>query len=496
MKKIRKNWKGLVVLGTAGVLGLSTFAGTATAAIPGGIACQSADGKISGRGATFAKQLWERLINEYRDDICGAVANSTGLQNGTTVDPAGSTNTLAPNAMLVYNYTNSQTGSGQGRTSQQCRTDAFGGSDGPYSTTQYTALNGAPLAAAACPPVTGTTVSPFLAGPFGGVGATVPIMSFPMGGASNVVAVNLTSGCTTTPTALELTSAMVDGLFDGTILTWGDARLRAGGLNPDLSTCGTFPVQRRVRSDDSGTTQIQKNYLAKVDPAGPGCDGLAGSDWTSLRNAAAPNNRWPNLPQVNPAAPSSAAATATCSQISSANGNPGVSAAVNTTPGAVGYIDVADATVSAPNAIQSAIRNATDTAFLDPAAGSAANCNFGSVAAPSGQNGAVGLLLTDNWSSNNNTYAGAPPNRSDVTFSGAGYPICGMTFALVYTGIGSTAPGAGPIPGLTANQRRTLYSFMSYALSNSGQDELAGALYQRIPATLANTVRRGFQANF
>jgi ABC-type phosphate transport system substrate-binding protein len=495
VKTSRSKWRGLAVLGTAGALSLSVLAGSASAAIPGGVACQSADGKISARGATFAKQLWDNLIVGYRDDICGAVADTAGagLKNGTAVDPAGAANPTAASGMITYNYTTAGTGSGQGRTAMQCRTDAFGGSDGPYSNAQLAALNGAPLAAASCPPTVGTTVSPFLQAGFpNAADATAPMMSFPIGGASVVVAVNLTGAACPggpAPGALQFTASMVDGIFDGRILTWSDPLLRAGGVNAGLANC-TTPILRRVRSDDSGTTQIQKNYLAKVDPAGPGCDGLAGSDWTSLRNAAAPNNRWPNLPQVNPAAPSSAAATATCSAISSHNGNPGVAAAVNTTAGAVGYIDVADATSAAPNATQASVRNATDTDFVDPANGSTANCNFGPVAPPAGQNGAVGLNAADSWSNNN-----AGIIRSDVTNAGPGYPICGMTFAMVYTGL-SGAPGGTAVSGLTANQRRTLYSFMSYALSNVAQDRLTSALYQRMPAGLVGTIRRGFQANF
>jgi ABC-type phosphate transport system substrate-binding protein len=490
--KLTRSLKGLGVLGTAGALSLTLLAGSAHAAQPGGVACQATDGKISGRGATFAKQAWQLFITSYRDDVCGAVADVSGtasLKNSRPDDPAGT-------SMLAYNYTNSQTGSGQGRTSQLCRTDAWGGSDGPYSNSQLTSMNGAPSPAASCPSAFGSTVSPFLQGPFPNVGdATANIMSFPIAGSANVVAVNLTGAACPggpAPVTLQFTAAMVDGLFDGRILTWSDPVLRAGGLNANLANC-TTPVLRRVRSDDSGTTQIQKNYLAKVDPNSPGCDGLATTSWLTLRNAAAPNNAWPNLPQAasgSAGVPSSAAATATCSAISSHDGNPGVAGAVNTTSGAVGYIDVADATTLAPNAIQAAVRNQTDTAFIDPATGTTANCNFTPVQAPPGINGAVGLAAGDTWSNNN-----AGLVRSDVTNDGPGYPICGMTFALVFTGL-SGAPGGTAISGLTNNQRRTLYSFMSYVLSNVAQDKLTSAFYQRLPGGLANTIRRGFQANF
>jgi ABC-type phosphate transport system substrate-binding protein len=498
----RSSWRGLAVLGTVAAAGLSlfAFAGSATAAQPAGIACQSADGKVSGRGATFARQLWDSLINGYTADVCGAVANTAAIFNTTVIDPtdpsvvsAPATVQTTPNAMVVYNYNTAQTGSGQGRTAMQCRTDAFGGTDGPYSTAQYALLNAAPLAVASCPIPsgggTGTTRSPFLPGPLpNAADATAPMMSFPIGGASVVIAVNLTgAACTTAPTSLSFTSAQVDGIMDGRFLLWSDPALVAG--NPLLANCAT-PITRRVRSDDSGTTQIIKNYLAKVDPSSPGCDGAAAaSDWLTLRNANAPNNKWPNLAQVNPANPSSAPATATCSAISSLNGNGGVAGSVNGNPGSVGYIDVADAAITAPLAIRPSIRNATDTAFIAPSTGAQANCNFNNVSAPPGPEGAVGLIDTDNWASNNATL------RSDITNIGPGYPICGLTFAMVYTGLSGT-PGTTAVSGMTNNQRRTLYSFMSYALSNVAQNRLNSALYRSLPGSLLANIRTGFQGNF
>jgi ABC-type phosphate transport system substrate-binding protein len=488
--KLTRSLKGLGVLGTAGALSLALLAGSAHAAQPGGVACQATDGKITGRGATFAKTAWLTFAAAYRDDVCGPVADVSGtssLKNNRLDDPTGT-------SMLTYNYANSQTGSGEGRTSQLCRTDAWGGTDAPYSNSQLASLNGAPSPAASCPPLFGTTVSPFLQGPFPNAGdATVNIMSFPVAGASDVVAVNLTGAACPggpAPATLQFTSAMVDGIFDGRILTWSDPALRAGGVNANLANC-TTPILRKVRADDSGTTQIMKNYLAKVDPSSPGCDGLASTSWGTLRNAPAPNTQWPNL--TSPGAShtlNNIAATATCSAIESGDGNPGVAGLVEGNPGAVGYLDVADATNLAPNAIQAAVRNQTDTAFIDPATGTTANCNFTTVQAPPGINGAVGLAAGDTWSANN-----AGLVRSDVTNDGPGYPICGMTYALVYTGL-SGAPGGTAISGLTNNQRRTLYSFMSYILTNAAQDKLTGAFYQRLPQGLVNTIRRGFQANF
>src|SRR5262249_46338363 len=142
--------------------------------------------------------------------------------------------------------------------------------------------------------------------------------------------------CTGTPPgAIQLTPTIVSLLFGGDVLTWDDARLRTGPagpntINPGLANC-PGAVTRVVRLDDSGTTQIFKNHLAKVDGgrAGGSCDvGTTGVTWTTLRDTS-PNFQWPGFrgtPLPDGATQSGVAATATCSAIDTGNvnGNNGV----------------------------------------------------------------------------------------------------------------------------------------------------------------------------
>ena len=100
------------------------FADMSSAAVPAGLGCQSSDGKISGRGSTYQNVLQKEYIKVYSEDFCGSVAEQY------SGDPSTSN-------MIAYNYPKaveaSLTGSGNGEKGASCRTDAFNGTDVPYS---------------------------------------------------------------------------------------------------------------------------------------------------------------------------------------------------------------------------------------------------------------------------------------------------------------------------------------------------------------------------
>ena len=114
------------------------FAETSSAAVPAGVGCQPTDGKINGRGSTYQTVLLKEYAKAFGEDVCGNVAEQY------SGDPAGS-------AMVVYNYAKaaeaSATGSGNGVKAANCRTDAFAGTDIPYSQAQLVELDGTPGAA-------------------------------------------------------------------------------------------------------------------------------------------------------------------------------------------------------------------------------------------------------------------------------------------------------------------------------------------------------------
>jgi phosphate transport system substrate-binding protein len=105
---------------------------------------------------------------------------------------------------------------------------------------------------------------------------------------------------------LKLTQETVAGLFLGTITKWNDPKLAQD--NPGLKLPDTA-VAVVHRSDGSGTTSIFTDYLAKVSP-----------EWKA-KVGAGKSVKWPaGL---------------------GAKGNEGVTGVVKSTPGAVGYVELA-----------------------------------------------------------------------------------------------------------------------------------------------------------
>jgi ABC-type phosphate transport system substrate-binding protein len=506
---------GLVLAAVA--LFAIVFAGTTGASVPtAGVNCQ-VDGKIAGRGATFQTRAQQAFLAGFTADDCGAVPDA-----------------FSGNDMVSYNVydgvsaTPNLTGSGYGRKSASCRTDAFGGTDIPYNVSQITALDGAAgTGIVSCNAATGTGFGTAFTPPYepqngnpssypNASDATGNLMSFPVAGSAVAIAVNLKSVCPAV-TSLNLTGQQISLLFGGDILTWSDARLQTGqttAIKTALAAC-TAGVTRVVRLDDSGTTQIFKNYLGHVDQnrSTATCDpatvwGTAndGTGHGSGLAGQSPNYKWPGFTTVPTGAvpPTGAAATATCSEIDTGdvNGNNGVldvcegvvAGAVSTTgTGTVCYVDLPDlkaytgCTGTCPGFIAN-VRNSTDTAYVSPSSSARANCSFGAIVPP-GSN-AVGTDLSDTWATDN-----ASGNHGDVTNTGTVYPICGVTFDLVFSGL-SGATGTGPISELTNDQRRTMYSYFTYILSSTGQANLTSKFYQSLPTALVDQLRGAFQAGF
>jgi phosphate transport system substrate-binding protein len=110
---------------------------------------------------------------------------------------------------------------------------------------------------------------------------------------------------------LKLTAPVIANIFQGKIKTWNDSAIKS--INPGVSLPSTAITIAR-RSDSSGTTQNFSQFLVE---GAPGVWKL-GSDSTI---------NWPATSRGG-------------------NGNGGVAQIVKSTPGAVGYVDYADAKAS------------------------------------------------------------------------------------------------------------------------------------------------------
>src|SRR5262249_38796914 len=108
------------------------------------------------------------------------------------------------------------------------------------------------------------------------------------------------------PEGVKLTGENLAGIFMGTITRWNDPKLAAtnpGVKLPDMA------ITVAHRSDGSGTSAVFTDYLAKVSP-----------DWKT-KVGAGKSVKWPvGL---------------------GGKGNEGVTGVVKSTPGAIGYVELA-----------------------------------------------------------------------------------------------------------------------------------------------------------
>jgi ABC-type phosphate transport system substrate-binding protein len=508
-ERTRIRW-GLGLTALLGIAAALVFAAVGSAGPPAaGVGCQASDGKISGRGATFAFQAELTFMKGFRDDVCGAVGTGNFNTNGSMVIYNGQDVTGTSSGQTAPN------GSGNGQKSSSCRADAFAGTDKPYNLAVLAQLDGLPGATGSCGSFTSTSNPLPPAGPYPGTSnsaSNIDVMSFPIAISSVVVAAYF-GGDANCPNSgnFNLTGVQVSKIFGGDLTNWNQL--------PGFGSCN-HAIIRDVRLDDSGTTQNFKNYLSNVDPlrTGATCQGSLHwgpiSDPNALVNSPPPlnnNTGWP---------------TGTgCSTLErpGITGNPGVldyCTGLNTgattatppgpgpVPGTVCYADASDVKIGGspsgqyfPSLTIANLQNATGTAFVSPyGSGTSTNCS-GAIFLPAGgdTDGSVGLNPADNWSTDQYPGNAATPganNVTNITQNGPLYPDCGMTWMLVYTGIGEGTAGTDqPIAGLSDDQRRTLYSYVKYVLG-PGQDLLSTAFYNPISPALTSTLRKGFTNNF
>jgi phosphate transport system substrate-binding protein len=208
---------------------------------------------------------------------------------------------------------------------------------------------------------------------------------------------------------LKLDATVLAEIFSGKITSWNNSAITA--LNSGVSLPNT-PITIAVRSDSSGTTQNFSLYLEKA----------AGSAWTLGSSSTI---KWPGTARAG-------------------NGNGGVAQIVKSTPGAIGYVDYADAKASSLS--MASIKNSSG-AYIAPSPASASAAGDGITIAPD---------LT--------FHAVNSPNAQ-------AYPITYQSWVLVYEMQSS------------ANNAAMLKAYVGY-LIGSGQQLLTNLGYAPLPSSL------------
>jgi phosphate transport system substrate-binding protein len=212
-------------------------------------------------------------------------------------------------------------------------------------------------------------------------------------------------------TNLKLDSTVLAEIFSGKITTWNNSAITA--LNSGVSLPSTA-ITLAVRSDSSGTTQNFSLYLEKA----------GGSNWTLGSSSTI---KWPATARAG-------------------SGNPGVASIIKSTPGAIGYVDYADAKASGLS--YASIKNSSG-AYVAPsptAASAAGN----------------GITINPNL-----TFAAVDSPEPTA------YPITYQSWVLVY----AKQPNA--------NDAALLKAYVGYLISTTGgQTLLSGLGYAPLPPSL------------
>jgi len=541
----------------AGVVGSFAMAAPAMAAAPGGAACQASDGKISGRGSTLQANAITAFITEYGTSVCGTVAAQySGDPAGTSMltynyptataaGARGSGEGLAAMACRTDAFGGTDIPYNDGSSTPATGTmpwlwadvpstgnpwpyfDPAYGSDGSDGCDSFYNTNGTTVTAWTPPYTPAPNAGCAAAGPacypstVGGVtNSAGPVMSFPVAVASAALGVDFKpngtqiAGCPTAASQVQLSATEVSQIFSGTLTNW-DQVTDAGTSTFAWSGCNVA-ITRIVRGDISGTTQEMKTYLRSVDGSRTLCDGKT---WTTLASYN-DNTLWPGASGDTCAgvtAPDTALGTgggAACP--TTFNATKGVICDLVITGGGITYGDLSN-WKSTPDVIYAEVVPTSGTTGV--IAGSSAtlgsgtpNCDTsfsGNTPGVGGGGDFVGLDDTggtpdepsaSNWATDGAVGSGGTTPPSDITNipGSLKWPICTLTYDMVYAGLsGNNATyTANAIGGLTADQRRTIYTFFAFVLSPDGQAGLKVAGYLPLPSAWASAERAGFEAGF
>jgi phosphate transport system substrate-binding protein len=237
-----------------------------------------------------------------------------------------------------------------------------------------------------------------------------PVAMFPIAFGAITVSYNLSG----VKTGLKLDGPTIANIFLAKIKTWNDPAIKA--LNPGMSLPSTA-ITIVHRSDSSGTTKGFTTFLSDYSPA-----------WTAAAGPPDKIVKWP---------------TGT-----GAKGNAGVAAAIQQTPGAIGYLDQAYALQN--NFAYASVKNKSGSYILPTL--------------PATSAAAVGISLPSNLAINTIN----SPN------SGA-YPIVSQTFLIMYKDMCKA--------GVPSSAAAGVKKFMTYGLG-AGQAVEKQLSYAPLPSTI------------
>ena len=319
---------------------------------------------------------------------------------------------------------------------------------------------------------------------------TLPVAQFAL-----AIYVNLPTGCTATSKIssgrLVLDDADLQGIYAGTIKTWGDIPSSDGGDALTGSGCSTDPIKVVVRKEKAGTTNVLKKYLGLINPASL----IVGSEnltWDQLSEGSK-NTKWPTALPVVP---------------TTVEGDEGEAKTVAETSGSIGYSNLAelretDKFSGTGNGATTAkfwveLENGskgsgakTKLTYADPAsngdveAKASANCKKAQYS--NGKNAFPPPSVTGLW----NEVTTSVPTVAEPLVEKT-YSLCNFTYVLAFTSYSL-------LTGTSEQEATTVNNFLQYvAEKGGGQKLLAENDYLGVPkgavdsALVAGTAEIGY----
>jgi hypothetical protein len=454
-------------------------------------------------GTTFVAQgsSFQRSMQASMKTLFESSFGCNGAIAGPTYNPNGSGNGNAAMGAGVGNATlNCAPGcpNNPAPVGQRDPTTRLSGTDEPPNPTQQARINDAATPSTADDGK--IHVIPVAAG------ASVLIVHAPQGCDLSTVT-NLTNGANGTVNGVDtgdrasdhtqrirFTSEMVEKIFaaDSDADTWGEIAPGISGTGSDPAeplvnnvACGSIPVRRIVRFDNSGTTYSWKAYLELIDPG-------RGRLTTYNPN---PNTVWPKAGGTDSTTPQAAVGPACnnadhlCS--ATTNGAGPLTTAVSQTDGSIGYSDLATARTGNFTIVSGGTQDYTFWSPLQNNPGGAATGYAEPTFTPTSHTDRVVTpgANCQNVSVQNVPSAGSSPGGDPTqgdwsrafAAGGASYPACVLTYLLAWD-------DNAPVYGNTAAEQGAARSVKDYLekiiVSGVGQGALFGADYSALPPGL------------
>jgi ABC-type phosphate transport system substrate-binding protein len=304
------------------------------------------------------------------------------------------------------------------------------------------------------------------------------VLTIPVVQGAIAVIMHLPAGCTATSTAstgrLVIGDAELQGIFAGTVKTWGE--LKAGGDSLTGPGCNEAAIQPAVRKDESGSTHILMKFMNLINKE-PLATAKGSHTWAELAEGAL-NQTWPTAAGVVTPAATGGGALATF---------------VATEPGTIGYVDLATARGNKAFGSEGGAGKPTFWANVENE-NKKGKAKF---ADPSvnGENGTVSTAnckkaLYSNFSEGKEV-AFPPPsvteNWNEVTTKTAekSYPLCGLTYNLAVTKYSL-------LPGTSAAEAETVKDYSKFITDKkSGQKLAIEGDYAALPKAVLSIAAAG-----